>query len=529
MAVNLVKGQILSSILERDGIDISIANANVGIGTVSPSVKLEVDGNVILGNLSTAGNVATGNLLTDNLLYANGLPWDLQQPAGNNTEIQFNNNSDFGASANLTFDTAGNLLTVNATANIANLNVAGNVVGGNILTGGAVSATGNLTAGNVSTAGNVYATNFIGNISGNLNAPGGNTEVIFNDAGTANATAGFTFDKTSNSVIIAGNATANTFFTTANLKIGINPDIVVAGDHSEIKVFGSGDTLQIGWEDTAPGITDIAYINFNDMYGAIQLVTGNTQITQWMTTIDGTGNLLVGNNIYAAADITANGNIIGGNILTSGSGGDIILTGGNITGANVITANAVSATGNITSGNIAIGGLITVTGNVTGGNLLSNGDIQAVTANLANLRLANTTITTDSTIGNIVLEPTSTGVVYINTTTGLIIPVGNTLQRPAPATQGTVRFNTTTSRVEVYDGSEWDTIVGGVTNQILYGNNVATTFTLDRSTTTAAVLVILNGITQVPTQSYNMSPNPSVNLVFSEAPETGDVIDIRFL
>jgi hypothetical protein len=426
MAVNLVKGQILSSILERDGIDISIANANVGIGTVSPSVKLEVAGNVIVGNLSTTGNVATGNLLTDNLLYANGTPWDLQQPAGNNTEIQFNDNSNFGASANLTFDTAGNLLTVNATANIANLNVAGNVVGGNILTSGAVSATGNVTAGNLSTAGNVYATNFIGNISGNLNAPGGNTEVIFNDAGMANATAGFTFDKTSNAVAVIGNITA-------------------------------------------------------------------------------------------------------GNILTLGSGGDITLTGGNITGANVITANAVSVTGNITSGNIAIGGLITATGNVIAGNLLSNGEIQAVTANLANLRLANTTITTDSTIGNIVLEPTSTGVVYINTTTGLIIPVGNTLQRPAPATQGTVRFNTTTSRVEVYDGSEWDTIVGGVTNQILYGNNVATTFTLDRSTTTAAVLVILNGITQVPTQSYNMSPNPSVNLVFSEAPETGDVIDIRFL
>jgi hypothetical protein len=426
MAVNYVKGQILSSILERDGIDISIANANVGIGTVSPSVKLEVAGNVILGNLSTAGNVATGNLLTDNLLYANGTPWDLQQPAGNNTEIQFNNNSQFGANVNFTFDTAANLLTVNATANIANLNVAGNVVGGNILTGGAVSATGNVTAGNVSTAGNVYATNFIGNISGNLNAPGANTEVIFNDAGTANAVPGFTFDKTSNAVAVIGNITA-------------------------------------------------------------------------------------------------------GNILTLGSGGDITLTGGNITGANVITANAVSVTGNITSGNIAISGLITATGNVTGGNLLSSGDIQAVTANLANLRLANTTITTDSTIGNIVLEPTSTGVVYINTTTGLIIPVGNTLQRPSPATQGTVRFNTTTSRVEVYDGSEWDTIVGGVTNQILNGDGSTLTFVLDRSTTTAAVLVILNGITQVPTQAYNMSPNPSVNLVFTEAPDTGDVIDIRFL
>jgi len=68
-----------------------------------------------------------------------------------------------------------------------------------------------------------------------------------------------------------------------------------------------------------------------------------------------------------------------------------------------------------------------------------------------------------------------------------------------------------------------------VTNQILYGNSVATTFTLDRSTTTAAVLVILNGITQVPGQAYDMVPSPSANLVFSEAPSTSDVIDIRFL
>jgi len=426
MAVNYVKGQILSSVLERDGIDIAIANANVGIGTNSPTARLEVVGNVILGNLSTAGNIATGNLLTDNLLYANGVPWDLQQPAGSNTQIQFNDNNNFGASANLTFDTAGNLLTVNATANIANLNVAGNVSGGNILTTGVISATGNVTAGNVSTAGNVYAANFVGNISGNISSPGANTEVIFNDAGTANASAGFTFDKTSNAVTVTGNITA-------------------------------------------------------------------------------------------------------GNVVTSGSGGDIILTGGNITGANVVTANAVSATGNITSGNIATGGLITATGNVTGGNLRSNGDIQAVTASLANLRLANTTITTDSTIGNVVLQPTGTGIVYVNTTTGLAVPVGNTAQRPSPATTGTVRFNSTLGRLEVYDGSEWDTVVGGVTNQIIYGDGSTTTFTLDRSTTTAAALIMLNGITQIPGQSYNMSPNPSVNLVFTEAPAPSDVIDIRFL
>jgi hypothetical protein len=52
---------------------------------------------------------------------------------------------------------------------------------------------------------------------------------------------------------------------------------------------------------------------------------------------------------------------------------------------------------------------------------------------------------------------------------------------------------------------------------------------LDSSTTTAAVLIMLNGVTQVPAQAYNMNPNPSANLVFTEAPASGDVIDIRFL
>jgi hypothetical protein len=110
-----------------------------------------------------------------------------------------------------------------------------------------------------------------------------------------------------------------------------------------------------------------------------------------------------------------------------------------------------------------------------------------------------------------------------------VLPVGNTDQRPNPGSTGTVRFNTTTSLLEVYNGNAWASTSTAVTNQVLYGNGTATTFTLDRSTTTAAVLVILNGITQVPVQSYSMVPSPSTNLVFTEAPETSDVIDIRFL
>ena len=69
MAVNLVKGQILSSILERDGVNISIANANVGIGTASPTAKLEVTGNIKVGNviISNIGNINAGNVNINNL------------------------------------------------------------------------------------------------------------------------------------------------------------------------------------------------------------------------------------------------------------------------------------------------------------------------------------------------------------------------------------------------------------------------------------------------------------------------------
>jgi len=69
MAVNYVKGQILSSNLERDGIDLSISNANVGINTVSPSSTLEVAGIFTVGNvtISNIGNISAGNVNINNL------------------------------------------------------------------------------------------------------------------------------------------------------------------------------------------------------------------------------------------------------------------------------------------------------------------------------------------------------------------------------------------------------------------------------------------------------------------------------
>jgi len=149
--------------------------------------------------------------------------------------------------------------------------------------------------------------------------------------------------------------------------------------------------------------------------------------------------------------------------------------------------------------------------------------------NIGNFQISGTTITTDGTIADITIEPTGNGVVVIDATTGLVLPVGNTAQRPSLAVEGTMRFNSDVLRIEVYDGVEWDQIVSGVTNETFNGDGSTVAFTLARPTTSAAALIMLNGVVQVPGAAYNMTPNPSTNLVFTEAPSVADKIDVRFL
>ena len=194
------------------GVTIASNNLTVTGGTITTSGTISIDlpsnisvsGNITGGNLITAGNAVVGGIKTNNYYYANGSPLDMQQPAGSNTQIQFNNANDFGASANLTFNTSTNTLTattiagtlataaqpnitstgtlaslsVTANANIGNIGTAGvvtatgNIGGGNIVTAGVVSATGNVDAGNINTAGVVSST---GNIfGGNLILTTGN-------------------------------------------------------------------------------------------------------------------------------------------------------------------------------------------------------------------------------------------------------------------------------------------------------------------------------------------------------------------
>ena len=132
---------------------------------------------------------------------------------------------------------------------------------------------------------------------------------------------------------------------------------------------------------------------------------------------------------------------------------------------------------------------------------------------------------TTSTNEEIIIEPAGTGYVAIDSTGALIIPVGTTAQRPTGQT-GMLRFNDTNDDVEVFNGTQWESV--GATQNITLnefsGDGSTTDFSLSVTSTTNASIVAINGAVQEPTQAYTIS---GTTLTFTEAPVTGDSIDVR--
>lgn len=203
---------------------------------------------------------------------------------------------------------------------------------------------------------------------------------------------------------------------------------------------------------------------------------------------------------------------------------DLAISNANVTIGNVTFANV----GNVNAGNVNINNLSNPVKAQDAATkyyidqLVGNG-----VSNIGNLTVTNTTISTITSNANINISPNGTGVFQIVSTSGFVIPVGNVAQRPSPASAGTLRYNSDYARLEYYDGTQWDVVAGNITSQTIStadGSN--TVFTLNRVSTTAATLVMLNGVVQLPTTAYSVSGN---TLTFTQAPAISDIIDIRFL
>jgi hypothetical protein len=345
-----------------------VANANNSAfaGVVTTASQPNITSVGTLSSLTVTGNTAVGGLLTDNYYYANGSPVDFQQAAGTNTQIQYNLDGDFGASANFTFNPTSNTLTVLGNANVTTLNTTNidSGIGNLVVTvnGNAVNFYGN---GVVAFPSSVTAPTFIGNvqgnISGNITVTGSNTGVVFNDDGLANSTLGFTFDKASNAVTANGNLTVNNAalgnLATANY-VNVANDLTVTGNGSAAN-FNAGNLL------TANFVTG----------------TLTTASQPNITTVGTLGSLSVTGNIGA-------GNIDGGNLVT----------------ANFVTGTLTTAAQpNITSvGNLSS---LVVTGNV---DVSANINVDTVAGKTGSLNLIAT-----GDDNSVFLKPTGTGTVDV--------------------------------------------------------------------------------------------------------------------
>ena len=435
------------------------SNVNPFSGGYSLGNSLARWDNVFANTANIAGNVSAGNVLTDHLLYANGQPWDLQEAAGSNNEIQYNDNDNFGASANFTFNPSTNLLTVNGNAQFNNANL-GNLAIANFVNVASNTITNNLevnleiTGNTANFSGNIYALNFVGNISGNLTVPGSNTGVVFNDDGLANSTLGFTFDKTSNAITANGNLTvnnanlgnlayANFINVSSNLQVTDTANVGNLRTDNLLYANGqpwdlqeaAGSNTQIQYNDGANDFGASANLTYDDatqqftVLGNAQFNNANLGNLASANFIDITSNLIT-NNLTVNLELSGNtatftGNLEAGNLSTSGSGGDITMSGGNITGANVVSANTF--TGNTFNVSSLVNGTSNIVINLNGNvntSVAGTQDVLVVSstgANIVGFVEANGTISAGafsgvsltSNTGNLLLQSEQSGDSYV--------------------------------------------------------------------------------------------------------------------
>jgi hypothetical protein len=263
----LGNGSLLTGVITSVS-NITNGTSNVQISAANGNVSFNVDGTADVMIVQSDLVRVNANLQIDGeLQYVNVTTLAIKDPIigmgrnANNTPLTTNDGKDRGSqlwyydssekSAFFGWDnSSGNLIIANdvtvssevVTVNGLGTLEVGNLYPANITTPGTIDATGNITAP-------YFLGNVLGNISGNLVVSGANTEVVFNDGGTANATSGFTFDKSTNAVFIGGNCAV-----TGNISTGTK---IILANNAEIKDT-SGNALAIGLGSGATNQSDYA-------------------------------------------------------------------------------------------------------------------------------------------------------------------------------------------------------------------------------------------------------------------------------
>lgn len=216
----------------------------------------------------------------------------------------------FSASGNVT---GGNLLTGGLISATSTITSAANITGGNLLTGGLISATSTITSAANVIANNVMATNIVNVashtgsvVSVSANVTGGNLLTAGLISSTANIQGGNL--RTAGLISATGNVTGNFFVGNGSALTGIGGGTSISSGNSNVAVVAANSNVSVG-------------------------VGGTSNIAVFATTGE-----------YVTGLLSVSGNILGGNI-TTGAG-----SGGNITGANVISCTNVKTVATTVAG-----------------------------------------------------------------------------------------------------------------------------------------------------------------------------------
>ena len=158
-----------------------------------------------------------------------------------------------------------------------------------------------------------------------------------------------------------------------------------------------------------------------------------------------------------------------------------------------------------------------------GSGTISFGDVDALPSQTGNSGYYLTTDGTNASWDNLKASPTFTGTVTISSTDALTLPVGTTAQRPTAA-QGMVRYNTTTSGFEGYNGSAWSSLGAQFAYTRTSATATASQTTFSATYTVGYVDVYLNGSKLVNTTDFTATNGTSI--VLTAGATVGDNVEI---
>jgi len=432
------------------------ARANFNATGLDITGIMSASGNVTGGNLLTGGFISAGANVTGEYFFGNGSQLSGLAASYGNANVVANlaalGSNPVSTTGNIT---GGNLLTgglISATANVtanngmfttivntasftgAVVSVSGNITSGNIITGN--GSGGNLTGANVISATTLCAT---GNITGGNILGGANVNATTHTGTTVSVTADVTGGNllTGGFISAAGNITGGNILGGANVNATLHTGttVSVTGNITSGNV-NTGNITITGDLISSLGATltiDPATVG----NAGLVVINGNLQVNGTTTTINSnvvsTNDLTINfaNNAINASAANGGGIEVGpigspfitwlyndiANVWTSSNGISVV---GNITGGNVLGGANVNATTHT-------GTTVSVTANVTGGNLLTGGFVSA-NGNIDGGNLSGTnivgTLTTASQTNITSVGTLGSLTVTANTTSGNLLTGG---------------------------------------------------------------------------------------------------------